>query len=264
MTTYNKTSLKTYFETNDVPTGTDYANLIDSNVNLVETTQQTMAGPLYATELLTAKLSAATCNITGTVSAATVVCDTLSAANLYVATETVSAMDCQSVRAGAASTYLKVDTTGDAYFVGTGAGFPYGEMYATNTSNTIVVSAQNVAHNIILASGLVTGRTNQTAVSATTIEVTRAGVYLCNWSMTADTTASADEIEGGIMINGSAQAKGGSHTTVAATSEGVSMASDGIILLNANDKVGLFIRNHTAARDVIVEHLSMTLVMIGA
>jgi hypothetical protein len=69
MTTYNKTSLKTYFETNDIPSGDDYANLIDSNLNLVETSQQSMAGPLYTTELTTPKVSASSVTISSNLSA---------------------------------------------------------------------------------------------------------------------------------------------------------------------------------------------------
>lgn len=57
MTTYNKATLKTFFQTNDIPDGTDYANFIDSYVNIVETTLQTMAGPLSVTELNTALVS---------------------------------------------------------------------------------------------------------------------------------------------------------------------------------------------------------------
>lgn len=58
MTTYNKSTLATFFQTNDVPTGQDYANLIDSQVNLVETSIQSMAGPLACTELITPRVSA--------------------------------------------------------------------------------------------------------------------------------------------------------------------------------------------------------------
>lgn len=72
MTTYNKATLKTFFETGDVPTGTDYANFIDSYVNLVETAEQAMAGPLNTTEL-----------ITPNVSATNIVTDTVSATNIY-------------------------------------------------------------------------------------------------------------------------------------------------------------------------------------
>lgn len=70
MTTYNKTQLKTFFETGDVPTGTDYANLIDSCVNIVETASQTLAGPLNPTELVTARVSAGNANVTGTMTIA--------------------------------------------------------------------------------------------------------------------------------------------------------------------------------------------------
>lgn len=69
MTTYNKTTLKTFFENGDIPTGTNYADFIDSYVNLVDTSAQDMAGPLSTTELVTPKVSATNMNITGTMSA---------------------------------------------------------------------------------------------------------------------------------------------------------------------------------------------------
>lgn len=65
MTTYNKTTLKTFFETGDVPQGSDFANFIDSYVNLVETAEQDMAGPLYTTKLITPRVSAGSINVTG-------------------------------------------------------------------------------------------------------------------------------------------------------------------------------------------------------
>lgn len=65
MTTYNKTQLKTFFEQGDVPQGSDYSNLIDSQVNIAETGGQSMAGPLTTTKLSTPLVSAATGNITG-------------------------------------------------------------------------------------------------------------------------------------------------------------------------------------------------------
>lgn len=70
MTQYNKSTLKTFFAQNDVPQGTDYANLIDSYVNQVETALQSMAGPLQTTELDTARVSAGNGNFTGTLTVA--------------------------------------------------------------------------------------------------------------------------------------------------------------------------------------------------
>lgn len=69
MTTYNKSTLQTFFEQGDVPSGTDYANLIDSQVNIVETSVQAMGGALSVPELITPRVSATTVNITGNVSA---------------------------------------------------------------------------------------------------------------------------------------------------------------------------------------------------
>jgi hypothetical protein len=71
MTTYNKNTLKTFFQTNDVPDGNDYANLIDSQINIVETASQSMAGPLVTTELVTPRVSA-TAGIFSSVSAASI------------------------------------------------------------------------------------------------------------------------------------------------------------------------------------------------
>lgn len=71
MTTYNKTTLKTFFENGDIPTGQNYSDFIDSQVNLVDTEEQDMAGNLYTPKLITAKISALNANFTGVVSAAT-------------------------------------------------------------------------------------------------------------------------------------------------------------------------------------------------
>lgn len=81
MTNYSKTTLKTFFETGDVPSGGDYANLIDSQVNIVETSVQAMGGPLSTTELITPRVSAGTVVVTGTLTVGT-----LSPTNLSVTT----------------------------------------------------------------------------------------------------------------------------------------------------------------------------------
>lgn len=57
-TTYNKSSLAAFFQTGDKPQGTDYENLIYSQVNIVETALQAMGGPLSATELIAPRVSA--------------------------------------------------------------------------------------------------------------------------------------------------------------------------------------------------------------
>lgn len=87
MTTYNKASLKTFFATGDVPTGTDYANFIDSYVNIVDTTVQVMASELQAPQFTTPLVSATNGNFTGILSAVALNATTVSATNLIVAAD---------------------------------------------------------------------------------------------------------------------------------------------------------------------------------
>ena len=49
----NRTTLKGYFETGDIPNQNQYADLIDSNLNLSETSQQELAGGLNITGNIT-------------------------------------------------------------------------------------------------------------------------------------------------------------------------------------------------------------------
>lgn len=81
MTTYNKQTLATFFTTGSVPVGGDYANLIDSQVNIVETSVQAMGGALSTTELITPRVSAGNINVT----------NILTVANLQI-TATVTAV----------------------------------------------------------------------------------------------------------------------------------------------------------------------------
>lgn len=73
MTTYARSTLKTFFENGDVPSGTDYSNLIDSCLNIVETGVQTMGGALNPTELITSRVSAGTGIFTGDVNVAGII-----------------------------------------------------------------------------------------------------------------------------------------------------------------------------------------------
>lgn len=78
MTTYNKQTLGTFFQDNDVPVGQDFQNLIDSQVNIVETSVQSMGGALSTTELITARVSATNVNVTSVLSAASLSINSIS------------------------------------------------------------------------------------------------------------------------------------------------------------------------------------------
>lgn len=134
----------------------------------------------------------------------------------------------------------------------------YGEMYGTNFSETITVASANTAYE--LTAGLTGGIQNRVAIGgAHYLQVTDAGKYICNWSMAIESASAADEVEAGVMVNGTASDKGTSHTTVASASKSSAVAGSLMLELSANDQVSLFVRNHTAGRDITVEHASMLL-----
>ena len=54
----NKTNLKTYFETGNIPKQSQYADLIESNLNLQETGTQILVGTLSSSNLLANKFQA--------------------------------------------------------------------------------------------------------------------------------------------------------------------------------------------------------------
>lgn len=86
MTTYNKTTLKTFFENGDIPTGQNYSDLIDSQVNIVETGVQSMGGALAPIELITPRVSATNINVTGILSANTISLNVVTVSGLVATT----------------------------------------------------------------------------------------------------------------------------------------------------------------------------------
>ena len=78
----NKAGLTLLFAQGDIPQGTDYANLINSQVNLAETVEQDMAGPLSTPKLISPRVSAGT--ITGNIQSATVSANTVYASAAHI------------------------------------------------------------------------------------------------------------------------------------------------------------------------------------
>lgn len=134
----------------------------------------------------------------------------------------------------------------------------YGEMYATNITETVTVSATNTAYEI--TGGFTVGSLLRTTFGSDHyIAVDNAGTYKVTWSLTIDTTGGGDQVEGGVMINGTAQSNATSHSSISAVSAGECIAATGILTLAANDQVSLFVRNHTGVRDIHMQHASFVI-----
>jgi hypothetical protein len=97
MTQRSPTYLKSRFEQNDIPNGTDYADLVDSFVNLETSANQTMSGPI--TFVTAAGQSAQFDNIRASVAAT--VASLYVQGPMYFTVATVSALGTTQVSAAA-------------------------------------------------------------------------------------------------------------------------------------------------------------------
>lgn len=139
----------------------------------------------------------------------------------------------------------------------------YGSLYVSHGSLTITVTNANTAYEI--TTGLLTGSVLQgtTFGGDHYIAVDHPGTYLINWGLSIDTSTPADEIEGGIMVDGAARDDSSSHTTLVAAAKSSAMSATAIIALTANQQVSLFVENKTNTNDIVVEHASLTIVRVG-
>lgn len=126
MTTYNKQTLGTFFQTNDIPLGQDYQNLIDSQVNIAETSAQVMAGPLVPTELITSRVSATNANVVTLLSAGTI-----NAVNLTISTD---------VSATTGTVYTSALRVGSELYRAVGIVSAFGTAQATATTLTFGIN----------------------------------------------------------------------------------------------------------------------------
>lgn len=166
MTQYNKSSLAAFFETGDVPSGTNYSDFIDSCINAVETTAQSMAGALVMPELVATRVSATNVNITGTFSANSVTFNgTVSAANVHATNirgTTVSANALNiTTNVSADGVYASAARVG-GLFLGSGTVSAAGSTQAAATALTFSVNiGRGVADGETTGYGLLANRTGQ-------------------------------------------------------------------------------------------------------
>lgn len=152
MTQYSKATLKTFFQTGDVPDGNDYANFIDSYVNQVETGDQEIAGPISPTQLNAARVSAGNINTTGTLTVAGIT----SVADLYASTIRASAFSFNVVSANS------LNVTGDVTVGGRIAASSIsintlGTFDSMRVTTVISAGSLNTTGDVIAQTGMVFG-----------------------------------------------------------------------------------------------------------
>jgi hypothetical protein len=155
-----------------------------------------------------------------------------------------------------------VAITGDLYFETDSGGLPYGCMHGYNISETVAVGVVDTWYE--LTAGLSSAETNlETFQNNHELKVTRAGRYAINWSMAVQSSTANDEFEGAITINNTANTTTACHATLVKANASVCLSGGAVLDLAANDVISVAVLNHTTNRDIMVEHVTVTVVMVG-
>jgi hypothetical protein len=164
---------------------------------------------------------------------------------------------------GDSSNYAQFSTTGDLTFSGT-AGLPYGNMYIYTLSGggpTVTVSATDTWY--MVGSGVSGGLTNGfTFQNNRELLASVAGKYRIVWSMSVSSTVN-NELEGTIIVSGAANTSLASMSIMGTANKPIVLSGSGIVSLGATDTVALAVLNNTATNNIVIDHMTMTISMVG-
>lgn len=136
MSSLDRITLRAKFENGDQPQGSDYEDLIDSALNLAETTVQTLNGPIvFAGGISAASISTGSISMTGTISAAT----------FWGAVANVTTVSAQTVTLST----LNVPTTGAS--VGGNLTFTAGYLGHTVDTSVAAISTAQASARLLTA-----------------------------------------------------------------------------------------------------------------
>lgn len=247
MTAQNRATLKSEFETGDVPDGTDYANLIDSFLNLVETSAQTVNGAITfgGAVTLNSTVTAATANVVGNAR----VSGTFSAGTVNV----TNAVSAGSVNASAAT--FTILTVGGAPITG-GA---QGELWLEATAATTVASAGefNVVKGTTTAeASLLSDFTHATPFRLTyTGSATKVFAVNVNYSITAGGNNKLSSLR--IAKNGTTIAKSEIDRFIGTGTDVGAGGLQTLVELTASSFIELYLTNKTDTVSLTVEKANM-------
>ncbi len=181
---------------------------------------------------------------------------------------------------GAPTHYLNIDTssdTADAWWVGSGSGWPYACMFVDGTQAIIVALSTGVIAEVkdddttSLDDGWLAGDLNlitfPTGGDEHYLSVTKAGFYRIQWSLSFNTAnpGANVEIHGGIAVDGVAiRNKAEAHRTIANNSDTGNMSGTAMIdCPNGTEQISVWLLNSSNNADVTVEHGNVSMLMVG-
>jgi len=160
---------------------------------------------------------------------------------------------------------LSVDTT-DVVFTTSGSGLVYGGQYLNNPADfAVALTLQNTYYELNGTTAWTASPLNLCTATDPYITVTKAGVYLINWSVAFTTDANAQEIEFGIMLDQTTMVSmGSSHEKGATAGDLLPVSGCALVTLTANQKVSLAAQNVTSAgKTLTIGHANLTIVQVG-
>jgi len=154
----------------------------------------------------------------------------------------------------------------DLIWSGDGTGLPYGSFYGNeiNFSSGALTAPQYVR---IADTDCVQGEVNEVTYTdaGTTLTVGKAGRYLINWAISAETSSANTHLLAGIMVNSTTtlQAAGRNHDEPGRANSQYALSGTAILDLAANDVIGVGVGSDVDNITVTVDHINLTLTMVG-
>lgn len=95
------------------------------------------------------------------------------------------------------------------------------------------------------------------------LKVLKTGYYHAVWSMSLETAANNQEVEGTLGINDSPHLDIASHGFVINNNKPICISGTGILYLVVGDLVSFMVLNHTSAGNIVSDHVSLSLHQVG-
>ena len=170
------------------------------------------------------------------------------------------------VSIGASTTILTIESDGDTFWTGDDTGLPYGSFYGNEIafSSGALTAPQYV---IVADTDCSQGELNEIAYTdaGTTLTISKAGRYLVNWSLSAESGAANTHILAGIMINSSTtlQNAGRNHIEAGTANRQYATSGTAIFDLAESDAIGVGVGSDVDNITIAVDHINLTICMIG-
>ncbi len=160
---------------------------------------------------------------------------------------------------------LKIDNEGVVLFASLdGSGLPYGSFWGNEIGWTQASAVQNTWYDIV-NSNITTGELNNIVHDGNgKLTVLKAGRYLALWSGAFEADAANVHIQVTFSVNGVPTDSGVNHFETVGVNRQDPVSGNAILDLSANDTVEIAIRTtDSGTPDLAIDHLNMTLVLIG-